>query len=200
MHMCHVNVNGFDNEQNINEDLRWKLVTFRGEWIVGENAGGRDKDLFWKNPQHKITIDDSKEKFTIIISLLQLGTANKKLQNGNIPTAYEPIGFYVYSIIDKEAKPDQNGRYSKDNLKYYSARKIFFRSRQNSMRFDIVPGDYVVIPLLYEKNIPGSYVLRVYVESHKHFNDSNQIDQDTNEPLILEIGDEDNVSRACLLM
>lgn len=188
-----MNVNGFDNEETNNADLHWKMLTFRGEWIVGENAGGLDNDLFWKNPQHKIKIEDSKDNFTIIISLIQFRNENIRLKNQSTDKNYEPIGLYIYSIIDKDAQPDQNGIYSKDSLKFYKHTRGFMPVKQISKRFDIEPGDYVVIPSFFQKNIPGCYVLRVYMESHKHRDDKLEI----NENLELQV---DNISKACMLM
>lgn len=190
--LCHVNVHGFDYEETNDSDFRWKILTFKGEWIVGENAGGLDNELFWKNPQYKITIEDTKDKFTIIISLLQFSREQKKLENQGGDVIYEPIGFYIYSIIDSEAQPDQNGIYEKKSLKFYKHTKGFMPVKQISKRFDIEPGDYVVIPSFFQKDIPGSYVLRIYTETHKHC-DQEEIDENS------EFGI-DNTSKACLLM
>lgn len=171
--ICHVNVNGLASEES-DVDLHWKMIMYKGEWIVGQNAGGSNvNEQFWTNPQHKITIEDSKEKISIIISLSQEGYMKRRFETkGKHKGIHESIGFYVY-LINKDCQPDQNGLYEKDQLKFVKFTKTFRRRKETSIRFEIAPGDYIIIPCCFETDRPGKYVLRIYIESENKNDEEN---------------------------
>ncbi|CAF1000680.1 unnamed protein product [Brachionus calyciflorus] len=171
--ICHVNINGLSNEGNFGE-TNWELKMFKGEWIVGKNAGGSGNEInFWTNPQHKFSIKDSNK--SLLVSVSQEGISKKRFQTqGQFTGMHEALGFYIYAI-KSGAQADTDGRYNQSNLTLFNYTKVFKYQKEVSMRLEIQPGDYVIFPCCFIKDKPGSYVLRIYTQSNSN------LEQDDND-------------------
>lgn len=161
--ICHTNINGISNEGNYG-DAHWELKMFKGEWKVGETTGGcEDEDTFWINPQHTFSIKNS--NLSVVVSLSQEGISKKRFQTyGEFTGVHDAIGFYIYAL-NPDAQTNAEGKYEKSNVRLFNFTRAFKYQREFSMRFEIPPGDYVVLPCLYKKDHLGNYVLRVYIQS-----------------------------------
>lgn len=161
--ICHVNINGLSNEGSFTE-TNWDMQMFKGEWVVGKNAGGSgNESSFWTNPQHTLSIKDTDK--SILVSISQEGIVKKRFQTqGQFTGTHDPIGFYIYSILEG-AKPDSDGRYQNLDLKLFNYTRVFKYQKELSLRLNIPIGEYVIFPCLFMKDKPGNYVLRVYTQS-----------------------------------
>lgn len=199
------------------------MQIFKGEWVVGKNAGGSgNEENFWTNPQHTFSIKDADK--SILVSISQEGIVKKRFQTkGQFVGTHDPLGFYIYSI-EQNAKPNSDGRYEKNDLKLFNYTRVFKYQKELSLRLNIPIGEYVIFPCLFKKDQPGSYVLRVYTQSgqnsdlnsnnNKNFPQDNKTELDdrdlydrlyyrgmTKEQIDeINIQAQENVSKACTLM
>ena len=107
--ICHVNINGLSNEGSFSETC-WDMEMFKGEWIVGKNAGGNgNTESFWTNPQHKFSIKEDNK--SLLVSISQEGIVKKRFNTqGQFTGTHDALGFYIYSIL-QNAQPNSDGRY-----------------------------------------------------------------------------------------
>lgn len=153
------------------QDTVGHMETVRGEWKVGESAGGsrNNLDLFATNPQFLLTLHEADEfnietddaesegKCTIVISLMQ-----HLLQScRSVPPKSLQIGFAIYKTLTPEAKlPARHFRYTRDSGK----NGVYINFREVSGRFELDPGSYVIIPSTFNPDCPASFTLRVFGE------------------------------------
>lgn len=215
-------MNGLSNEGDYG-DMHWEMKLFKGDWIVGKNAGGCGNDeLFWTNPQHQFSIKG--QNLSVLVSIGQEGISKKRFQTqGQFVGMHEAIGFYIYAIR-QGAQADNEGRYEKTNLQLFNYTKVFKYQKEVSLRMNIPPGDYVLFPCTFKRDRPGSYVVRVYMQTDKQDdlekNDNDNFPDDANPILddrdpydklyfrgmdkqqIEELNKQaqENVSRACMIM
>ncbi|KAM4042932.1 calpain-8-like isoform 2-T2 [Anomaloglossus baeobatrachus] len=142
---------------------KWCLTEFSGSWKKGSTAGGK-KTLgsFWINPQYPITLKapdgDSDEKCPIVVSLIQKDRRKIKLKCG----AYLNLGFYIYKVNSSDEIP-LGKKFFKKNECVASFTK--FRSyREASKRFELPPGDYVIVPTTDKASLEADFYLRIFTE------------------------------------
>ncbi len=90
---CSLTPDAFSSELDNKTKLTWKLVSYHGEWVRNQTAGGCGKPnerSFWMNPQFLVTLtdadpNDNENLATIIISLLQKGTKEKRMRSKGEP-------------------------------------------------------------------------------------------------------------------
>lgn len=172
LQLVYVNFNAFYSNSDANIDYNWEIRQFKGAWIPGENAGGcgnDDRDYYWRNPQYSIalTAESSRDddKISLIISLIQTEQVRKRAEtNGSYENSNEPISFRIYQVSVKSLV----SRYSENQLTEVGNLNIYLAEKEVSKRFDLPPGDYVIIPSLFEKDKPMQFVLRLFMESSSH--------------------------------
>lgn len=85
------------------------MTAYNGEWVKGKTSGGSgraNEASFWTNPQFLITLadvdpNDNENMATVIVSLLQKYTREKRTQNKG-ESAEEFIQFRLYRILKEE--------------------------------------------------------------------------------------------------
>jgi hypothetical protein len=155
--------------------LTWKLTAYHGEWVPGKSSGGsgRGNDPnYWTNPQFLITLtdhdpNDKENMATIIISLLQKFTREKRMQNKG-ESSEEFIQFRFYRIL-KQSDADQakktGQRLYASQLERVSTSGPYINQREITHRYRTQPGNYLIIPSCYDSNISGQFLLRLYTEN-----------------------------------
>ncbi|CAF0865209.1 unnamed protein product [Brachionus calyciflorus] len=161
--ICHVNLNAFSND-GVYTNRFWQLKMFKGEWVVGKSAGGSSNEIsFWTNPQHKFSIKDSNK--SLLVSLSQEGISKKRFQTqGNFSGIHEALGFYIYDI-KANAQMDNEGKYDKKELILFNYTRVFKYQKEVCIRLQVTIGDYIIIPCYLRKEQPGTYVLRIFIQS-----------------------------------
>ncbi|XP_066293758.1 calpain-9-like [Branchiostoma lanceolatum] len=148
---------------------KWDVAQEMGEWERGETAGGCRNHMktYAQNPQYLFTLssaddfdpeeDDEEDRGTcaVLIGLMQeLPKFKKKLQH---------IGFQVYQVTS----PDRVVKLSKSQL--WQSEPVFmtmtyYNNREVTLRIQMDPGTYVIIPTTHAPNIEGPFLLRVFTE------------------------------------
>ncbi len=155
--------------------LTWKLTAYNGEWAPGKSSGGSgnsNPESFWCNPQFLITLtdtdpDDNEDMATIIISLLQKYTREKRIENNGQPSE-EFIQFRLYRIMnekDAESAKKTGQKLNGLQLERCGVSGPYINAREVTHRFRTKPGNYVIIPSCYEANVAGEFLLRIYTEN-----------------------------------
>uniref|UniRef100_A0A182IJU8 Calpain n=1 Tax=Anopheles atroparvus TaxID=41427 RepID=A0A182IJU8_ANOAO len=145
--------------------FKWKTSAFEGEWVKGSTAGGNRGflDTFWRNPQYVIDIakpEEGKEQSTVIVSLIQKNRRSKK----NKGISCLPIGYILYRVDPSEI---QHKPFDKNffGTRPHVADSKFIIVRENTARFNVEPGTYVIVPSTFYKNEEGEFMIRVFSES-----------------------------------
>lgn len=144
------------------KSVTWITDQKHGEWKKGETAGGSvlQTQEFWMNPQYLMTLNLQNkidDKVSLIISLLECGLINRMTPH--------PKFLAVFKV--KEGQPPKK-KYLPNDLQ-----PIFFTSsgyRQLSLKLDLQPGSYVVIPCLANKDEEAKFLLRFYIEGQEDLN------------------------------
>ena len=174
----------------INSTLEWQVSQYHGEWIKGISAGGNWVDnpkTFLKNPQYRITIDDTDDDgyCQLFVSLMQ-----KEIRVNGLVTGAIGIGFIIFQINPSQTStPLENPLSFKDPNIVMKGKTDFFWQRGISKRMSLPPGTYVIVPctnesdwkrgklLTQEGYARREFFLRVFSEAphklnehEKHFN------------------------------
>jgi hypothetical protein len=111
--------------------------------------------------------DDNENMATVIVSLLQKYTREKRTDNRGEPCE-ESIQFRLYRILNdtdaNEAKRTGRRLYA-NQLERCGASGPYINLREITKRFRTAPGNYVIIPSCYDENIKGEFLLRLYTEN-----------------------------------
>ncbi|KAL1784153.1 calpain-9 isoform X1 [Sigmodon hispidus] len=145
---------------------KWEVTIHQGSWVRGSTAGGCRNflDTFWTNPQIKLSLterDEGQDGCTFLAALMQKDRRKLKRFGANMLT----IGYAIYQCPDKDQ--DKNGHLSRDFFRYHasSARsKTFINLREVSGRFQLPPGDYILIPSTFEPHQEADFCLRIFSE------------------------------------
>ncbi|XP_019630712.1 PREDICTED: calpain-9-like [Branchiostoma belcheri] len=148
---------------------KWDVAQEIGEWVKGETAGGSVgyQKTYWKNPQYLFTLsseddfdpeeDDEEDRGTcsVLIGLMQ--------ENKQFKGKFTHIGFQVYEV----SSPDRELKLSKRQLGQSSPvfRTLsYYNTREVTLRIQMDPGTYVIVPTTHEPKIEGPFLLRVLTE------------------------------------
>ncbi|XP_075212288.1 calpain-B-like isoform X2 [Lycorma delicatula] len=145
----------------------WVSNTIEGKWVDGITTGGCNKisnfDIFWLNPQYKITLSspdegDEDDLCTVLIAL----TNKIKKSKGKEGHSINSVGFEVYKLEDSEDTPKP---LDKDFFRYHDTEKFsaYSSTRKVSDHFKLNPGIYCIVPFSYY-NETGEFLLRVFSE------------------------------------
>ncbi|KAA0712343.1 Calpain-2 catalytic subunit [Triplophysa tibetana] len=161
----------------------WNCCQFEGNWRVGSTAGGcsNNKATFCSNPQFVIKLEDvdddpfdGEDGCTLLVGLMQKdGRKDKRFGqdlNGigfaiyDVPEKVSSVGFNLY--IKVSIQRPHNIHLGPDVLLYKNpvAKSSFVNMREESERFKLPPGEYVIIPSTFEPHRKGSFILRVFTE------------------------------------
>ncbi|CAH7043588.1 Capn9 [Phodopus roborovskii] len=145
---------------------RWEVTIHQGSWVRGSTAGGCRNflDTFWTNPQIKLSLtekDEGQDGCTFLAALMQKDRRKLKRFGANMLT----IGYAIYQCPDKDQ--DKDGHLSRDFFRYHASlarSKTFINLREVSDRFQLPPGDYVLIPSTFEPHQEADFCLRIFSE------------------------------------
>lgn len=173
LEICNLGPDALDED----ETSTWVASNHEGRWIRGCSAGGcrNFPDTFWINPQFRLTLQEEDDKdpdddeigCSFIVSLLQKNRRRQKSKGQNLLT----IGFAIYEL--KEARPEDEPL-KKDFFLYNQSvarSKNFINLRENSQRFQLPPGNYVIVPSTFAANEEADFLLRIYTEKRHQTNE-----------------------------
>ncbi|XP_077141832.1 calpain-1 catalytic subunit-like [Ranitomeya variabilis] len=144
----------------------WNSNSFEGKWVRGHNAGGcrNYKGTFWTNPQFLITVegDDEKNACTLLASLLQKDRRKARA----VGRDFLVIGFEIYKV------PEQFGdlclvsqRAEVISSLIPMALTPYIAKRDITGRYELTPGQYLIIPTTYMPQEESSFNVRVFTET-----------------------------------
>lgn len=141
---------------------KWEVTIHQGSWVRGSTAGGCRNflDTFWTNPQIKLSLterDEGQESCTFLAALMQKDRRRLKRFGANMLT----IGYAIYQC------PDKDGHLNRDFFRYHASlarSKTFINLREVSGRFQLPPGDYILIPSTFEPHQEADFCLRIFSE------------------------------------
>ncbi|XP_003797471.1 calpain-9 isoform X2 [Otolemur garnettii] len=141
---------------------KWEVTVHQGSWVRGSTAGGCRNflDTFWTNPQIKLSLtekDEGKEECTFLVALMQKDRRKLKRFGTNVLT----IGYAIYQY------PGQDGHLDRDFFRCHASQarsKTFINLREVSGRFQLPPGEYIVIPSTFEPHQEADFCLRIFSE------------------------------------
>lgn len=167
--VVHIDMNTFSvdaNEMGVKYD--WIKKQMNGQWISGLNAGGCGNERyedFWKNPQHLITLklqNNQDNLVSAIFSLIHKDQIKRRLErDGSYEQSNEPMNCSIYR---KKDGVGSKKKYIYSDLEEIFSHYFYLSQREVSVKLDLEPGEYVVIPSLFTKDAEGSYILRVFLE------------------------------------
>ena len=199
---CHLTPEAFSDEilqRKTNSTISWNMIAYDGEWVKNKSAGGsgngNDK-RYWSNPQYlvklnDIDLNDDENLSTIIISLMQKYTREKRMLNNGQP-AEEFMQFRFYRIIkdsDAEKSIKTGFKLNEEQLERVGNSGDYINKREITTRFRVKPGYYVIIPSLFDYNIAGEFLLRLFTEQFISYNSSHILVKDTEMRKIGIMGD-----------
>ncbi|KAG7512946.1 calpain-2 catalytic subunit-like [Solea senegalensis] len=154
------------------EYKKWAESEFEDTWRMGVSAGGcrNYRDTFWMNPQFVIKLedvddepDDGEEGCTFIVGLMQKNKRRRRKMGEDMET----VGFAIYEYSGK-----RQVHLKRDFFLYNcsAARsETFINLREVSNRFNLPPGEYLIIPSTFEPNKNGDFYVRVFSEKPADF-------------------------------
>ncbi|XP_073995022.1 calpain-A-like isoform X2 [Rhodnius prolixus] len=165
LRICNLHPDSLNPDIYKDDDSKlWKLLSFEGEWVRGNTAGGCRKfwETHWRNPQYRIKLaanlkNDSEKKCTVVIALMQKHRrSQRKIKLG--------INFELFYLEDPEYLPKPLDR----NFFFKNIAVIvpsnFMRLREVSRRFQFSPGEYCIVPSTYYSNKEAEFLLRVFTK------------------------------------
>ncbi|XP_043536953.1 calpain-9 [Chiloscyllium plagiosum] len=145
---------------------KWEVTVFEGTWIKGCTAGGcrNFQDTFWVNPQYKVKLleadeeqDDGKDECTMMVALMQKNRRKLRKEGADLLT----IGFAIY---EAEGGIDH---LQKEFFRFHASKaksKTYINIRENSERFKLPPGDYVIVPTTFQPEEEADFLIRLFTE------------------------------------
>ncbi|XP_073412520.1 calpain-8-like [Dendrobates tinctorius] len=152
-----------------NDQQKWNITLFNGNWIRGSTAGGCQNypATFWTNPQFRIKLEEPDDDHdgashepccTVIVGLMQKNRRRQRKLGEDLLS----IGYALYRLqnqtdvhVNKEffQKTPSAGRSD-----------TFINMREVSKRMKLPVGDYLVVPSTFEPFKPGDFCLRIFSE------------------------------------
>ncbi|XP_064097877.1 calpain-A-like isoform X1 [Macrobrachium nipponense] len=151
----------FDHDGTV--DYVGQVKAIKGEWVVGESAGGSRNDFekFATNPQYLLTItepdddDENEGRCSVLIGLLQ--EHRRSLRSLGVKMIQ--IGFVIYKTDDPENRlPSYHFHYHYEE----GTSGTYINFREVLARQELEPGHYVIIPATFLPDTPGHFMVRVY--------------------------------------
>ncbi|KAM3912251.1 calpain-2 catalytic subunit-like [Leptodactylus fuscus] len=140
----------------------WNANSFEGKWVRGHNAGGcrNYRGTFWSNPQFLVTVDgeDKNNPCTLLVSLLQKDRRKERARGRD----FLVIGFEIYKYSDMSLVSQRASAIS--NL-IPMVLTPYIAKRDITGRYELLPGQYLIIPTTYMPQEESSFNLRVFTEA-----------------------------------
>uniref|UniRef100_A0A3B4WJB1 Calpain-2 catalytic subunit n=1 Tax=Seriola lalandi dorsalis TaxID=1841481 RepID=A0A3B4WJB1_SERLL len=154
------------------EYKKWAESEFEDTWRRGVSAGGcrNYPNSFWMNPQFVIKLDevdddpdDGEEGCTFIVGLMQKNRRRMRKMGEDLQT----VGFAIYEYSGKRQVHLKKNFF----LSNCSAARseTFINLREVCNRFNLPPGEYLIIPSTFEPNKNGDFYVRVFSEKQADF-------------------------------
>ncbi|XP_056424403.1 calpain-8-like isoform X2 [Hyla sarda] len=146
------------------DNFKWLLTEFHGSWKKGQSSGGKlALDTFWMNPQFRITVaaegGDTSKECPIIVCLSQKDRRRKTLEGVKEP--FLEIGFYIFKVNPGDTIPLQK-EFFKNNSPVACVDGFRRYLRDGTGRFQLLPGDYVIVAATSKESDEADFYLRVY--------------------------------------
>ncbi|XP_053329901.1 calpain-2 catalytic subunit-like [Spea bombifrons] len=148
----------------------WNANSFQGRWSRGHSAGGcrNYPATFWTNPQFLVTLKEEDEVgagvCTLLVSLMQKDGRTGRSAGRD----FLIIGFEIYQVPEKF---DQETLVSQRRTLIPSLVPVvlspFVAKRDVTGRFQLPPGQYLVIPSTFYPHEQASFTLRVFTEKQQ---------------------------------
>ncbi|XP_068106755.1 calpain-1 catalytic subunit-like isoform X2 [Hyperolius riggenbachi] len=140
----------------------WNTNSFSGKWVRGHSAGGcrNHRATFWTNPQYMVTLegDDGKDH-TILASLMQKnGRRSRAVGRDFLAIGFEIFKFSHMKLVSQRASA-VSGLIPMVLTPYIAARDV-------TGRYNLPPGQYLIIPTTFMPHEESSFTLRVFTETH----------------------------------
>ncbi|XP_064618090.1 calpain-9-like isoform X2 [Liolophura sinensis] len=158
--MTHLTPDALTNEvaQDMEKKI-WETEVHKDAWIRGVSAGGcgnpPDKELYWKNPQFRLNLDPATDGSTVVISLMEVMTD----RNADVY-----IGFDIYELKPGYTEEPLGEDYESRALTLKKRSGSFSPNREVTLRFDLKPGNYVIIPSTYRPHQESEFFLKIFTE------------------------------------
>lgn len=156
-------------EAKLKRQCRWQMVCYHGAWLRGSTAGGANGQEFWRNPQFLVTLDNNNDESTMIVSLMQKFTREKKLTNRyeNDSRCEEYIQFRLFRILnqkDADSSKRLGTKLYASQLEKLGNTGNYMNLREITKRFRLSPGNYLIIPSCFDEGSEGEFLLRIFTE------------------------------------
>ncbi|XP_072565531.1 calpain-2 catalytic subunit-like isoform X1 [Paramormyrops kingsleyae] len=149
----------------------WNYYEFNGQWRVGSTAGGclNNRATFASNPQFSIKLEevddnpfDGKHGCSFLVGLMQKDVRKSRRLGQDL----NAIGFCIYEVPSEFQGCTDVHLGLKVFLQHQPVANssTFTNSREVCDRFQLPPGEYVIIPSTFEPHKHGSFLLRVFTE------------------------------------
>nr|KAG8539623.1 hypothetical protein GDO81_020624 [Engystomops pustulosus]KAG8539624.1 hypothetical protein GDO81_020624 [Engystomops pustulosus] len=144
----------------------WNSNSFQGTWVRGHNAGGcrNYKGTFWSNPQYMVTVegDDQTHPCTLLASLLQKDRRKERATGRD----FLVIGFEIFKVPDQFRDMTLvSQRATALSSLIPMALTPYIAKRDITGRYELAPGQYLIIPTTFMPQEESSFSLRVFTET-----------------------------------
>lgn len=157
--ICHLSPDTIMNsDERFGTSKNWWVNSFKGEWVIGVSAGGKEFDNIHRNYQYRITLADPDDGdkdglCSVVISLMQKNKTRQLEWN---------LGFYMFKLENPNSLPSPLGyEFFASNPHNYGLR-LQVNIREVVYRQKLVPGVYCIIPCTKYRNREGEFMLRVF--------------------------------------
>ncbi|XP_048244524.1 calpain-A-like isoform X1 [Haliotis rufescens] len=162
-------------DAGVTTDKQWDVASYHKSWIKYVNAGGclNYVDSMWRNPQFHVQLmeaDDTSGTCTMIVALMQKDT-RRLFKDGH---EYLGIGYVIYKLPESnEGRPLTREFFTQNRPLGKS--KAFSQTREVCGRHQLPPGDYVIIPSTFHPDQAAHFLLRIFTEKRKSFNEMDDV-------------------------
>eukprot|EP00731_Ephydatia_muelleri_P022871 Em0015g454a len=140
----------------------WNASIQSGSWLVANGTAGgcRNNATFTKNPQFVLELkedDDGDGKCSCTIALMQKNRRKQK----KLGIQELCIGLAVYKA------PEDGSLLTKEFVDYHPSTATsgpFTNTREVSLRANLDPGKYIIIPCAFKPGEEGDFLLRIFTE------------------------------------
>uniref|UniRef100_A0A3P8THA9 calpain-2 n=1 Tax=Amphiprion percula TaxID=161767 RepID=A0A3P8THA9_AMPPE len=168
----------------------WSVSKFDGSWRKGSTAGGcrNHPYTFWMNPQFVIKLEEEDDDpndgdagCTFLVGLIQKNRRKLRKQGEDMHT----VGFAIYEVPkqfhgQREVHLDKNFFLTHAQT---ARSETFINLREVSSRFELPPGEYLIVPSTFEPHLNGDFCIRVFSEKQSET-------QPCDDPVNAELDDE----------
>ncbi|KAM9323944.1 calpain-2 catalytic subunit-like [Gastrophryne carolinensis] len=141
----------------------WNANSFNGGWVRGHNAGGCRNNMvtFWTNPQFLVSLEgeDGKGPCTILASLMQKDRRKERA----IGRDFLVIGFEIFKFGHSMQVSQRAGAISGLVPMVLTP---YIAKRDVTGRYELPPGQYLIIPSTFMPYEESSFILRVFTETN----------------------------------